>query len=91
MQDPLQRPRDCKLANHVSILPQLYNIASYVILMVSLQDVMYIFMEYCGDGTISDVSKVGLPEAMIRKYTDQILIAVEFLHDKGIVHRDIKG
>lgn len=52
---------------------------------------MYIFMEYCGDGTISDVSRLGLPEAMIRKYTEQILIAVEFLHDRGIVHRDIKG
>jgi mitogen-activated protein kinase kinase kinase 4 len=52
---------------------------------------MYIFMEYCGDGTISDVSRLGLPEAMIRKYADQLLIAVEFLHDRGIVHRDIKG
>ena len=52
---------------------------------------MYIFMEYCGDGTISDVSKLGLPEAMIRKYADQIMVAVEFLHDRGIVHRDIKG
>ena len=48
-------------------------------------------MEYCGDGTISDVSRLGLPEAMIRKYADQILIAVEFLHDRGILHRDIKG
>ena len=27
---------------------------------------MFIFMEYCADGTISDVAKLGLPESMIR-------------------------
>jgi len=48
-------------------------------------------MEYCADGTISDVAKLGLPESMIRVYTYQILVAVNVLHDKGIVHRDVKG
>ena len=52
---------------------------------------MFIFMEYCADGTISDVAKLDLPETMIRKYTYQILVAVSVLHEKGIVHRDIKG
>ena len=52
---------------------------------------MFIFMEYCADGTISDVSKLGLPETMIRMYTRQILLAVNVLHEKGIVHRDVKG
>ncbi|XP_068698407.1 mitogen-activated protein kinase kinase kinase 4-like isoform X1 [Montipora foliosa] len=55
------------------------------------RDEMFIFMEYCADGTISDVAKLGLPETMIRKYTYQILVAVSVLHEKGIVHRDIKG
>ena len=55
------------------------------------QDEMFIFMEYCADGTISDVAKLDLPETMIRKYTYQILVAVSVLHEKGIVHRDIKG
>ena len=52
---------------------------------------MFIFMEYCADGTISDVAKLGLPETMIRVYAYQILVAVSVLHEKGIVHRDVKG
>ena len=48
-------------------------------------------MEYCADGTISDVAKLGLPETMIRVYAYQILVAVSVLHEKGIVHRDVKG
>ena len=55
------------------------------------QDEMFIFMEYCAEGTISDVSKNDLPEDMIRMYTNQILVAVSVLHEKGIVHRDVKG
>lgn len=52
---------------------------------------MLIFMEFCADGTISDVAKVGLPETMIRTYTLQILVAVNVLHERGIIHRDVKG
>ena len=48
-------------------------------------------MEYCADGTISDVAKLGLPETMIRVYAYQILVDVSVLHEKGIVHRDVKG
>ena len=48
-------------------------------------------MEYCADGTIADVAKLGLPESMIRMYTNQILRAICFLHNHGVVHRDIKG
>ena len=52
---------------------------------------MLIFMEYCADGTIADVAKLGLPESMIRIYTMQIVKAINFLHQNGIVHRDVKG
>ena len=56
-----------------------------------LQNEMLIFMEYCEDGTIAEVSKIGLPEEIIRVYTQQIVKAVRFVHEHGIVHRDIKG
>ena len=52
---------------------------------------MLIFMEYCEDGTIAEISKIGLPEEIIRVYTLQIVKAVRFIHVNGIVHRDIKG
>jgi len=52
---------------------------------------MLIFMEFCADGTISDVAKLGLPETLIREYTMQILVAVNVLHERGIIHRDVKG
>ena len=56
-----------------------------------IQDEMLLFMEYCSEGTVADAAKLGLAEEMIRKYTCEILDAVAFLHDKQVVHRDIKG
>ena len=52
---------------------------------------MLIFMEYCAEGTIEEVAKQGLSEMMIRKYTKEITQAVLYLHERDIVHRDIKG
>ncbi|KAJ8396075.1 hypothetical protein AAFF_G00026070 [Aldrovandia affinis] len=52
---------------------------------------MYIFMEYCDEGTLEEVSRLGLQEHVIRLYTKQITTATNVLHDHGIVHRDIKG
>ena len=52
---------------------------------------MLIFMEYCADGTIAEICKLDIPEALIRVYTYQITKAINFLHKNGIIHRDIKG
>lgn len=52
---------------------------------------MFIFMEYCNEGTLEEMSKLGLSEGPIRKYTKELVIAVDYLHENGIVHRDIKG
>ncbi|CAN0348728.1 unnamed protein product [Lampetra planeri] len=52
---------------------------------------MYIFMEYCDEGTLEEVSRLGLQEPVIRHYTKQICTAITELHERGIVHRDIKG
>ena len=59
--------------------------------MLLFKGEMLIFMEYCEDGTIAQVAKIGLPEEIIRVYTFQIVKAVKFVHDNGFVHRDIKG
>ncbi|ETV99377.1 STE/STE11 protein kinase, variant 1 [Aphanomyces invadans] len=53
----------------------------------------YIFMEYVPGGSIAsmlaqyDVFNLDL----IRKFTRQILLGVEYLHSKSIIHRDVKG
>nr|XP_033793633.1 mitogen-activated protein kinase kinase kinase 4 isoform X6 [Geotrypetes seraphini] len=52
---------------------------------------MYIFMEYCDEGTLEEVARLGLQEHVIRLYSKQITIAINVLHEHGIVHRDIKG
>ncbi|MGH0186396.1 UNVERIFIED_CONTAM: hypothetical protein FKN15_034673 [Acipenser sinensis] len=52
---------------------------------------MYIFMEYCDEGTLEEVARLGLQEHVIRLYSKQITTAINVLHEHGIVHRDIKG
>lgn len=49
------------------------------------------FMEYCDSGSIEEVARIGLPEYLIRRYTQEIVRAVAHLHENNIVHRDIKG
>jgi mitogen-activated protein kinase kinase kinase 4 len=48
-------------------------------------------MEFCDGGTIEEAAKAGLSEILVRKYTSKLLIAINVLHEHGIVHRDIKG
>ena len=48
-------------------------------------------MECCHEGTLWSIAQQGLPEHMIRRYTRDLLRAVDLLHSKGIIHRDIKG
>ena len=56
------------------------------------QNELYIFMEYCSEGTLwTAAQQGGLTDYMIRHYTREILKAVDALHDMGVVHRDIKG
>lgn len=59
-----------------------------------LQEEMLIFMEFCAEGTLESLAGAtegGLPEALIRRYTRQLLHAVATLHGHGIVHRDVKS
>jgi len=52
-----------------------------------------IFLEHMPGGSIAElVSRFGkLDESVIRKYTREVLEGLIYLHDKGIIHRDIKG
>ena len=55
------------------------------------QSELFLFMEYCPEGNVWLLAQQGLPEALVRRYTCQILLGVNAIHEHGIVHRDIKG
>ncbi|CAN0897121.1 Mitogen-activated protein kinase kinase kinase ANP1 [Linum grandiflorum] len=52
-----------------------------------------ILLEFVPGGSMSSLlGKFGpFPEAVIKRYTEQLLLGLEYLHNNGIMHRDIKG
>jgi BR serine/threonine kinase len=54
---------------------------------------LYVILEYAEKGELYDLvlSRRGLPEPLALDYFRQILLAVEYLHNLGIVHRDLKA
>ncbi|GER32332.1 mitogen-activated protein kinase kinase kinase [Striga asiatica] len=57
------------------------------------EDSLNILLEFVPGGSISSLlGKFGsFPESVIRMYTKQLLIGLEYLHANKIMHRDIKG
>ncbi|CAL5347186.1 unnamed protein product [Camellia sinensis] len=52
-----------------------------------------ILLEFVPGGSISSLlgKFSSFPESVIRMYTKQLLLGLEYLHRNGIMHRDIKG
>ena len=61
--------------------------------MLPDQGLVCIFMEYVPGGSIAGMlAQFGIfKEDLIRRYIEQVLHGLEYLHGMGIVHRDIKG
>ncbi|KAG5005146.1 hypothetical protein JHK82_029177 [Glycine max] len=57
------------------------------------EDSLNILLEFVPGGSISSLlGKFGsFPESVIKMYTKQLLLGLEYLHSNGIIHRDIKG
>ncbi|KAJ1942907.1 mitogen-activated protein kinase kinase kinase, partial [Kickxella alabastrina] len=58
-----------------------------------VSDVISMFLEYVSGGTVhSLVQQHGpLPESVVHSFLRQIVAGLGYLHDRGILHRDIKG
>ena len=56
---------------------------------------LYIILEYMEKGSLANIirpSKFGaLPESLAAVYIAQVLQGLAYLHEQGVVHRDIKG
>ncbi|XP_061468688.1 mitogen-activated protein kinase kinase kinase 19 [Rhineura floridana] len=83
-----------KLHEEVEILKNLTHINIVGYLGTGLEDnIVSIFMEFVPGGSIASIiHRFGpLSEIVFCKYTKQILQGVAYLHENGVVHRDIKG
>lgn len=67
------------------------NIVSYYGIEVH-RDKVYIFMEYCSGGSLANLLEHGRieDETVIQVYALQMLEGLAYLHESGIIHRDIK-
>ena len=67
------------------------NVVSYYGIEVH-RDRVYIFMEYCQNGSLAHLLEHGRieDEQVIMVYALQLLEGLAYLHESGIVHRDIK-
>lgn len=59
----------------------------------SSQEYLNIFLEYVPGGSVQTMlnSYGALPEPLVRSFCRQILTGLSYLHNRDIIHRDIKG
>ncbi|TQN67321.1 Protein kinase byr2 [Colletotrichum shisoi] len=59
----------------------------------SSSEYLNIFLEYVPGGSVQTMlnSYGALPEPLVRSFVRQILTGLSYLHDREIIHRDIKG
>lgn len=54
---------------------------------------LYIILEYCENGSLHFICKNfgKFPENLVALYMSQVLQGLLYLHEQGVIHRDIKG
>ncbi|EGC39194.1 hypothetical protein DICPUDRAFT_96609 [Dictyostelium purpureum] len=82
------------IMNEIDLLKNLNhaNIVKYI-KYVKTKENLYIVLEYVENGSLSSlIKKFGkFPESLVCVYIRQVLEGLVYLHEQGVVHRDIKG
>ncbi|EFA86693.1 putative protein serine/threonine kinase [Heterostelium album PN500] len=82
------------IMNEIDLLKNLNhtNIVKYI-RYVKTKECLYIVLEYVENGSLSSIiKKFGkFPETLVCVYIRQVLEGLVYLHEQGVVHRDIKG
>ncbi|KIM28334.1 hypothetical protein M408DRAFT_140026 [Serendipita vermifera MAFF 305830] len=60
---------------------------------VKTKEFLNIILEYCENGSLQNICKRfgKFPESLVAVYISQVLHGLVYLHDQGVIHRDIKG
>ncbi|KAI9876428.1 MAG: hypothetical protein M1830_006531, partial [Pleopsidium flavum] len=60
---------------------------------VKSAETLNIILEYCENGSLHSISKNfgKFPENLVGLYMSQVLHGLLYLHEQGVIHRDIKG
>lgn len=60
---------------------------------VKTNDSLNIILEFCENGSLHSICKNfgKFPENLVALYITQVLHGLLYLHDQGVIHRDIKG
>ena len=68
------------------------NIVKYHGFVTSTEN-LYIILEYCEGGSLNSMIKNfgKFPETLVALYLSQVLQGLLYLHEQGVIHRDIKG
>ncbi|KAF0323990.1 cell division control protein [Colletotrichum asianum] len=82
------------IESEIDLLKNLHhdNIVKYIGFVKSA-DCLNIILEYCENGSLHSICKSygKFPENLVGVYTTQVLQGLQYLHDQGVIHRDIKG
>lgn len=72
--------------------PNLINFLTSYFIDTDLKKELWIVMEYMPGGALTDVvMETVMKERQIAYVTREVLKALDFLHAKGVIHRDIKS
>ncbi|KAM0333375.1 hypothetical protein ACHAQA_002036 [Verticillium albo-atrum] len=82
------------IESEIDLLKNLHhdNIVKYLGFVKSV-DCLNIVLEYCENGSLHSICKAygKFPENLVGVYMTQVLQGLQYLHDQGVIHRDIKG